>query len=76
MREKFSRVWNVDLVIDYIECLANIQFHGHVRIERVEDNDYHNLLKERLDSALRAYGRCWHPRGRGLIGNMSEDKQS
>lgn len=75
LREKFSRVWNVDLVIDYIECLANIQFHGHVKIERIKDNDYHNLLKERLDSVLSAYGRCWRPRGRGLIGKMSEDKQ-
>lgn len=75
LREKFSRVWNADLVLDYIECLANIQFHGHVQIECIKDNDYHNLLKERLDSVLRAYGRCWIPRGRGLIGKMSEDKQ-
>lgn len=74
LKENFNKTWNADLVLDYIEFLADIKRHGLTSIEISKDDDYRTIIKNRLDSALRAYGRQWDLGGRGLMGKMSENK--
>lgn len=74
--EKYSRIWNADAVLDYVEYLADIKITGHVRINDIKEVGYLSIMKKRLDSVLMAYGRYWCRGGIGLMGKMSEDKQN
>lgn len=76
LKEKYSRIWNADEVLDYIEYLADLRITGRVRIYDIKDDAYRSIIKERLYSALSAYGRYWCIGGIGLMGKMSEDKQN